>query len=189
MPLKPASSSPPPFAWQNEHGPETSLLNSWRPRSTRGAVNRMPVASEMSISARRPSESRKASSAASSPSLGSRKSTPGRRAVVRGKCWTTAPVANSRSEPVPGAPSPDQPSAFFRSRVPPGRIMVKGSTEIVRLSPSRCGTALATGGRSKPSALTLTSASFRRSSGRSRSRRAGLVSATNSGSSGGRAAM
>ena len=101
MPLNPASSSPPPFAWQNEHGPETSLLNSWRPRSTRGAVNRMPVASEMSISARRPSESRKASSAASSPSLGSRKSTPGRRAVVRGKCWTTAPVATCAASPCP----------------------------------------------------------------------------------------
>src|SRR5439155_1569434 len=93
----------------------------------------------------------------------------------------TAPVANDRSDPSPGAPSPDHPV-----RGPPGL-----ATEVRR--PSTCGTPRMTNlfvRSSNPSRFSRISPNSRISAGFSKfSRRAGLNSATKRGLSFGSVAM
>ena len=108
-----------------------------------------------SISLWRPSDSWKASSASSSALVGRRKSSPSTRFIVFVKCWMTAPVANACSEPLPGAPSPDQPVAS-RTVLPSARVRASspsGLTAVETRRPSVCGTPRSTPGRSKPSAF------------------------------------
>ena len=100
----------------------------------------------------------------------------------------TAPIANERSEPSPGAPSPDQPVALT-TVLPSARVKLSspaGSTAVVTRRPSVCGTPRNTPGRSKPSRFSRISPKRRISSGSSSSARSGSNSATNSGSSSGR---
>ena len=68
-------------------------------------------------------------------SFGSLKSVPATRSRRFVKCCVTAPIANSRNEPVPGAPSPDQPVISAGRRRPES---CPWSSETCR--PSVCGT-------------------------------------------------
>ena len=114
----PSGRLPPAFTWQAEQARLTpSPLNRSLPVSTTSSVK---VIDARSMSFCRPSDIMKASSASSSSSVGIRKSMPSFRFSDFGKCCTTAPTANRRIEPSPGAPSPDQPIAWAR----PGRLLL-----------------------------------------------------------------
>jgi hypothetical protein len=74
----------PALSWQNEHARLTpSPMNSRRPASAAGSMKLIACKSNSSW---RPSESMNASTARSSRRVGRRKSRPGRRNSVRGKC-------------------------------------------------------------------------------------------------------
>jgi len=119
--------------------------------------------------------------ASSSSSVGRRKSRPGARFNILVKCWMTAPVAKDRREPSPGEPSPGHP--------------VRGpwALSIVACSPGICGTPRRVNllaRSSNPSRFTIIKPNSRIRCGFSKySFRAGLNSATNSGSSSGRDAI
>ena len=105
------------------------------------------------------------------------------RASERVRCSRTAPRANSRSDPRPGAPSPDQPVAAARSGcVPVGGISAARLDQERPGDAEQAGTARSTPGLSKPSAWTTTRPSLRSSRGRSSPARLRSCSNTNSGS-------
>src|SRR5438034_5836552 len=167
----------PAFAWHRLHLPSRlSRKISW-PRFATAPLS----GSGNARSCCRPRDSVNASSASSSSAVGSRKSTPATRFNVLVKCWMTAPVAKDLSVPSPGAPSPDQP--------------VRGPCLLlteVRIA-STCGTPRMTNlfsRSSKPSRFSRIRPNWRISFGFSKFfLSSALVSATNSGLSGGSVAM
>src|SRR5437667_2887839 len=167
----------PAFAWHRLHLPSRlSRKISWPRFAT------LPLSgSGNARSCCRPRDSVNASSASSSSAVGSRKSTPATRFNVLVKCWMTAPVAKDLSVPSPGAPSPDQP--------------VRGPCLLlteVRIA-STCGTPRMTNlfsRSSKPSRFSRIRPNWRISFGFSKFfLSSALVSATNSGLSGGSVAI
>src|SRR5437867_2392217 len=167
----------PAFTWHRLHLPSRlSRKISWPRFAT------LPLSgSGKARSCCRPRDSVNASSASSSSAVGSRKSTPATRFNVLVKCWMTAPVAKDLSVPSPGAPSPDQP--------------VRGPCLLlteVRIA-STCGTPRMTNlfsRSSKPSRFSRIRPNWRISFGFSKFfLSSALVSATNSGLSGGSVAI
>ena len=119
----------------------------------------------------------------------------GIRFVVKGKCCMTAPMAKSLRVPLPGAPSPDHPDRCCgKASDAGGGLMVRevgnarvwGTPRMVNLL----------GRSSNPSRFSTISPKFRINSGSSNRSppfsskfRAGMNSATKSGSSGGNVAI
>src|SRR5437867_6004680 len=167
----------PAFAWHRLHLPSRLSRKISCPRFATVPLS----GSGNARSCCRPRDSVNASSASSSSAVGSRKSTPATRFNVLVKCWMTAPVAKDLSVPSPGAPSPDQP--------------VRGPCLLlteVRIA-STCGTPRMTNlfsRSSKPSRFSRIRPNWRISFGFSKFfLSSALVSATNSGLSGGSVAI
>jgi hypothetical protein len=107
------------------------------------------------------------------------------------KCWVTAPMANSRSVPLPGEPSPDHPVRSLGGEVVPSAPFAAGFRDVFRAR--MWGTLRITNllrRSSNPSRFSRIRPTLRMSLGFSKfSDKAGMNSATNNGSFGGSDAM
>src|SRR5438876_11210914 len=169
----PKFSVAPAFTWHRLHLPSRLSRKISCPRFATAPLS----GSGNARSCCRLRDSVNASSASSSSAVGSRESTPATRFNVLVKCWMTAPVAKDLRVPSPGAPSPDQPVRG------PWLLLTE-----VRIA-STCGTPRMTNlfsRSSKPSRFSRIRPNWRISFGFSKFfLSSALVSATNSGLSGG----